>query len=431
LSIDEPREFKIQNNNSETESMKRQISLLDFIDKMEQINQFQDKIDISSTISRIWELFLDEIRNFIIIDICALFLVNEHSYEFVLTKSHPRNKKEICKREIENQIECDMFSWIINRRKPAVIHSFVYKDKKSVIMLPLSTVKRTIGVILLMTPISEHLITQENLRLLTMLTKQCALVMENWFLYHNLKKKHEALEKAKDQIIQTEKMASIGRLTAGASHEILNPLNIISGHIQLLSIKQKFNPDAEKSLNIVKLQTDRIKKIIDGLARFSKLPNPGKKMLNMNALVGRYISETKSAKNKKKILMSEDLDSQIPKIWGNEKLLLQVFSFLMSNAEDAVSEKGTVAISTRKETRYPGTELERSYIRIDFTDNGCGIAKENITKAFDPFFTTKRSESKTGLGLSLSYAIIQAHGGDIQVQSPGNKGTVVSIYLPV
>jgi hypothetical protein len=121
-------------------------AVLEFTDKMEQLSQFQDKIDIPSNISQIWRVFLDDIRNSIKVEVCGLFLVDENTHEFVLTNASPEDKGPICQKEIDYQIECGMFSWIINRRQPALIPSFAFKDKKTIVMLPLSTVKRTLGV---------------------------------------------------------------------------------------------------------------------------------------------------------------------------------------------------------------------------------------------------------------------------------------------
>lgn len=112
-------------------------STLEFIHKMEQLIQFQDKIDTPSSISEIWNVFLTDIRILIEIEACALFLVDEDTHEFIRKGVSPPDKGAICQREIEFQIECGMFSWIINRREPAIIPSLVFKEKK-IIMLPLS-----------------------------------------------------------------------------------------------------------------------------------------------------------------------------------------------------------------------------------------------------------------------------------------------------
>ncbi len=192
--------------NAETESgqtdmlQKGYYAILDFIDQMEQLTQLQNKIDITSNITEIWGVFLEYIPNLIDVETCALFLVDENSHEFVLKKVSPEEDAVVCQKEIDFQIECGTFSWIINRGQPAVVLPMALKEKNTVIILPLCTVKKTLGVIMIATSIEQSSITQENIRLLTMLARQYALVIENALLYDNLRKEHTALEKANAEI---------------------------------------------------------------------------------------------------------------------------------------------------------------------------------------------------------------------------------------
>lgn len=204
----------------------RRTALLELIDKIEHLGQFQDRIDFPSTIGQIWEVFLGDVRNLIEIEICALFLVDDASHEFVLEYVFPENRKTICKKEVDYQIECGIFSWIINRRQPALIPALAFEDEKSVVMLPLSTIKRTLGVVMLKTPIKESFITHEIIKLLTMLAKQYSLVLENTLLYDRLMKKHESLEKANGEIRLLSRKDSLtgcynrGYLNEHLPHEI-------------------------------------------------------------------------------------------------------------------------------------------------------------------------------------------------------------------
>jgi len=178
----------------------QRLALLELIDNIERLGQFQDRIDFPSNIREIWNAFLTDVQNLIEIDVCALFLVEEKSHEFLLKHVVPGDKGKLCRKEIELQIECGIFSWIINRRHPALVPALAFENVKSVVMLPLSTVKRTLGVVLILTPVQESFITHENLKLLTILTKECSLVMENTLLYERLRRKHISLEKANKEI---------------------------------------------------------------------------------------------------------------------------------------------------------------------------------------------------------------------------------------
>ena len=201
-------------------------ALVELVDKIEQLGQFQDRIDLPANIRKIWRVFLSDLKNLIEVDVCALFMVDDDTHEFALRYVSPEDQRSVCQKEINFQIECGTFSWIINRRQPAVIPSLVFENDRSIILLPLTSTKRTLGLVLLLTPIQENYITQENVKLLTMLAKQYSLVMENTILYERLRKKHKSLEKANGEIRLLSRTDSLtgcynrGYLTDHLPHEI-------------------------------------------------------------------------------------------------------------------------------------------------------------------------------------------------------------------
>jgi diguanylate cyclase (GGDEF)-like protein len=212
------------------ELIEKRSALLELIDKIEQLGQFQDRIDFPANIRKIWRVFVADLKNLIEMEVCALFLVDDDTHEFALRYVTPEDKRAICQKEINFQIECGIFSWIINRRQPSLIPALVFENDRSIIMLPLTSTKRTLGVILLLTPIQENYITQENMKLLTMLAKQYSLVMENTILYERLRKKHKSLEKANGEIRLLSRTDSLtgcynrGYLNEHLSHEIKRAL---------------------------------------------------------------------------------------------------------------------------------------------------------------------------------------------------------------
>ena len=178
----------------------KRTALLELIENIERLGQFQDRIDFPSNINQIWNAFLADVQTLIEVEVCSLFIVDEATNEFASKYVVPENNAKLCRKEIDLQIECGIFSWIINRRQPALIPALAFEKQKSIVMLPLSTVKRTLGVMLIVTPIQESFITQENMKLLTILTKECSLVMENTLLYKRLRKKQRSLQKANAEI---------------------------------------------------------------------------------------------------------------------------------------------------------------------------------------------------------------------------------------
>lgn len=406
-------------------------SVLEFMDKMEQLAQFQDKIDYPPNIGRIWKVFLEDIRNSIAVEACALFLVDETTREFVLNRVTPKDKGPLCQNEIDFQIECGMFSWFINRREPAVVPSVVFQENRTIIMLPLSTIKQTMGVVLLVTPIQESAITRENMKLLKLLAKQCSLVMENTLLYDRLTEEHESLRSAQAQILQSERLASMSRLTMGAFHEILNPLNIISGHIQFALMDTELNPRMSRYLAIMEEQTDRIAEIVQEMLQFSQPSKADEEEVKINDLIDKAVSFFGDDMKAGGIEIVKELDQCLPVIMGEKDKLSQVVTHLITNARDAMSHGGVLRISTLACTDKSRLSKQPNAVEIRFSDTGCGITKENINKIFDPFFTTKEAGNGKGLGLSLCYGIVNNHAGSIQVESRRSEGATFTIRLPI
>ena len=200
----------------------RRVALLELIENIERLGKFQDRLDFPSSVNQIWKAFLVDVQNLIEIEVCALFLVDENTNEFILKYAVPEDNAKLCRKEIDLQIECGIFSWIVNRRQPALIPALAFEKVKSIVMLPLSTVKRTLGVVMILTPIQESFITQENMKLLTMLTKECSLVMENTLLYKRLRRKHRSLEKANKEIKLLSRTDSLtGCYNRGHLNELL------------------------------------------------------------------------------------------------------------------------------------------------------------------------------------------------------------------
>ena len=260
--------------------------------------------------------------------------------------------------------------------------------------------------------------TEEELRRLNEQLKENERAVLN--ILADLEKSHEDLKTSQEQLIQSSKMASIGRLVSDMAHEVNNPLMIISGRAQLSLMDAAGNKELEGSLGIIMDQCARAKDIIQRLLMFSK-PSKGEiKRIGVNDSVEFVVKliEHQFSLTKVKILKdytSEDLIVEI-----DEKQMHEVYMNLLKNAQDAMPKGGSLTITTSKEV---------SNARIDFTDTGGGMSEEKVKKVFDPFFTTK--DHGTGLGLSVCYGIVHAHGGELKYASRLGKGTTATILLPI
>lgn len=233
------------------------------------------------------------------------------------------------------------------------------------------------------------------------------------------------LQATQNQLIQSEKMASLGVLTAGVAHEINNPLNYIMGGYTGL-INELKTCDAEKDERIsvflkgIKTGVERAVDIVKELNQLSRSNESYEEECDIHSILDNCLTVLYSKyKEKIKIVRNYYEDRLIAK--GNTGKLHQVFINIISNAIDSIEQKGVINISTY---------VTDNNLTIVITDNGCGISNENLIRVLDPFYTTKDPGKGTGLGLSITNSIIEQHKGDLQITSKLNKGTKVLIKLP-
>lgn len=230
------------------------------------------------------------------------------------------------------------------------------------------------------------------------------------------------LREMQTHLIQSEKLASLGKMAAGVAHEINNPLTsiLINTHLMLEKLEKKH--DFYENLSLIADETSRCTHIVKGLLEFSRQNPPQKVFTNINELIERTTQLLENQASFQNIRIIKELDDDLPAIKLDKNKVQQVFWNLMLNACDAMPSGGQLLITDR-------LSADGKYIEVRFIDNGIGIPKENLNKLFDPFFTTKGSG--TGLGLAVSYGIIEQHDGRIEVKSEVGQGTVFTLSFPV
>jgi len=241
-------------------------------------------------------------------------------------------------------------------------------------------------------------------------------------LEDKVREKTEELKATQDQLIQSEKLTSLGKLAAGIAHEINNPLTSILINSHLIAEKLKSDDRFKENLELITDETARCSTIVKGLLEFSRQTQPEKRLTDVNKVVDKTLLLLRSEALAHKVRIHKALDSALPDIMIDGNKIEQVFTNVILNALEAMPTGGDLFISSR-------ILSEDQLVAVSFRDSGCGISQENIGKIFDPFFTTKE-RTGTGLGLSVSYGIVQQHGGRIEVQSQMEKGTTVTILLP-
>jgi two-component system NtrC family sensor kinase len=253
-------------------------------------------------------------------------------------------------------------------------------------------------------------------------------------LEQKVKIRTQELQRAQAETMRGEKLASVGLLASGVAHELNNPLTGILTFSHLLRQKMPDNsPDAE-DMDLVIRETKRCAAIIKRLLDFAREKQPEKKFNDINQIIENTVRIVERPAHLRNIEITMDLDRALPLIWIDADQITQVIMNMIVNAQHAVEEKGSIAISTRRAAEpRPSTQSVEPIpmVEISIVDTGCGIPEKNLRRIFDPFFTSKDVGKGTGLGLSVSHGIVEAHGGVIDVQSKVGEGSTFSVFLPL
>jgi signal transduction histidine kinase len=251
--------------------------------------------------------------------------------------------------------------------------------------------------------------------------KQFLLDRQLIALLDQSRRSYENLQRLQTQLVQKEKLASLGQLVAGAAHEINNPLAAILGYSELLAAQTNEGEQATMAEKIGQ-QARRTRDLVADLLSFSQ-QNPSEKVLvDVSALAQRALQMHDAQIRGKNIRMDTDLPSTLPRIWGNTNQLLQTFLHLTENAIDALGDVGGGILRTR-------AHFENNEIVVEFSDSGPGMSEPE--RVFDPFYTTKPVGKGTGLGLSVTYGIVQDHRGQISCLNKPEGGAVFILRFPI
>jgi two-component system NtrC family sensor kinase len=241
-------------------------------------------------------------------------------------------------------------------------------------------------------------------------------------LEKRVEERTKELREMQGYLIQSEKLASLGKMAAGVAHEINNPLTSILINTHLMLEKLDKRQEFYENLSLIADETSRCTEIVKGLLDFARQNPPQKVYTDVNDLIERTAQLLDNQASFQNIRIVTDLDRSLPLIKLDKNKIQQVFWNLMLNAFEAMPRGGQLSVSDKLSD-------DNKYVEVRFVDTGVGIPKENIHKLFDPFFTTK--SSGTGLGLAVTYGIIEQHDGRIDVKSEIGQGTIFTLSFPV
>jgi two-component system NtrC family sensor kinase len=250
--------------------------------------------------------------------------------------------------------------------------------------------------------------------------------LEEWArtLEEKVRQRTDELTAIQARVAQSDRLASLGQLSAGVAHEINNPLGAIMS-LTALSLEDlpKEDPNRENFEEVLK-QTERCRDIVRSLLEFSRQSAVFMESVDLN----RILQDTLSLVGRQSLFFNVNVvrnwDPELPPAMGDRTQLQQVFTNILMNAVQAMDERGTITITTRP-------AASGGFVEVLIADTGCGIPPDKIGQIFDPFFTTKASDQGTGLGLSIAYGIVTSHNGTISAESKVGKGSTFTVRLPV
>ncbi len=225
-----------------------------------------------------------------------------------------------------------------------------------------------------------------------------------------------------EQMVQTEKLTSLGLLAAGVAHEVNTPLAVISNYIQMLAKQIPADDPRQKTIERIVKQTFRASEIVNNLLNFSRTGAAEFIEVDINNVLEETLTLVQHPFKTARVNVVKNYNQQLPPVLGSITRLQQVFLNLFMNARDAMPQGGMLEVRTA---------AHNGSVEVEVTDTGSGISPENLHRIFDPFFTTKATGRGTGLGLSVSYGIIKEHAGKVDVRSTPGQGTSFRLEFPV
>lgn len=317
---------------------------------------------------------------------------------------------------------------------PGLIYKELERQMASLnaaVIVPGFLKEKLLGFLVLGHKRSGRIYTREDLDTFSVLANQAVLAIENAILYENIEEqvhqRTEELVKVQNQLIQAEKLATMGTLAGGVAHEINNPLTAILTNVQMLiALNNSLDTDTKESLELIEEATQRCRTIVKKLMAYARKPLEASEMskVNLRAALEDVLALLAYQLELDNIKISAESRKDNFWVMGNENEIEQVITNIILNAKDAIKqlkERGEIKISLSENCEW---------LKVNISDDGMGMPQEVLAKVFDPFFTTKDIGKGLGLGLSICQAIIERHSGSISVKSELGKGSVFTIKLP-
>jgi signal transduction histidine kinase len=360
----------------------------------------------------------------------AIFLKREGASEFI-TVVKTKGSGDFPSVDQGFDLKSKLVNYLTKLNRPVLVSELSSEaasaDEKKVlayfsdgIIVPLIYQTRLIGVFAMAEKISGREFLMDDIEFLSILGNQIAVAIENARLYEGEKAATQQLREAQQQLLQTERQAALGDMSAKIAHEVNNPLGIIKNYLLLIKRASAEAPDLSKYTGIVEQEIDRIAGIVRQLLDFHRPQPVVQARINLMTVVEDVLTLMERPLGSSNIELVRNISPDLPDIFGSADRLKQVFLNLVINARDAMPDGGRLTVTA-------GESDSNIFVRL--CDTGPGIPTEIIPRIFEPFFTTKEPGQGTGLGLSVCYSIIKAHNGSITFRN-NEPGGCFTVTLP-
>jgi two-component system sensor histidine kinase HydH len=294
---------------------------------------------------------------------------------------------------------------------------------RSIICVPLKSQERLVGVLEVLNKQDGRGFTDDDLEILIMLSNMIGPALENAHLFSRLKEKLsltvEELKVVEEKLLQTERLAALGKLSQGVAHEVRNPVMIIGGFARRLLKQMETDDSAREMIGLILHELHRLEQMVAEIEAFTVLLEPDLKHRDLGEVIDRVLAAEAGALEARRITVERRVPPELPRILLDERLMSQALSHLINNAMEAMPQGGRLEVEVTPEPKG---------LRLTLKDSGVGIPQEDMPFIFDPFFSSK--PDGTGMGLTKVHQVVRDHRGEISIKSVPGQGTAVTLWLP-
>ncbi len=403
--------------------------------ELETILRFTALINSSLRIEDVLNYAMKWAEEFIDAEASTVYELDEEKKELFIRIARGEKKESV--ERIKFELGQGISGHVVQTGQPMVIQD-VRKEKRfspkfdritgfrtrSMICVPLILRGKTIGALQVLNKKSGDLFTKIDVELLTSMSQQIAVAMENAKLYRRLEKKFELnareLKTAQDKLILSERLVAMSHLVQGVAHEIRNPVTTIGGFARRIKKILKRDPEVDKYLNVILEESERLESLVTQVHEYTSVLAATLAMDDIRATLHDVVNKFEPIAQQQGVTLVTKIDESLPLTRMASSQIMTALSNIMENALEAMPNGGELVLEATQ---------RNSQLFIKILDTGHGIRQEYLNSVYDPFFSSKTHGA--GLGLAVVYQIVKNHDGEITIQSQEGKGTSVTIQLPV